>query len=60
MVKHGLVILGKQFGVENVDQVRQDDVGLNGRNLIIRGLLHVAIDDMAVFECLEQSVTRFG
>ena len=51
---------GHQLGMENGHKVGQHGIRLHRGDFVIRRLLHVAVDDMAVFECLEQGVTRLG
>ena len=46
--------------MEDGDEVLQEHVRLDGRNLVVRLLLHVAVDDLALLVGLEEFVARLG
>ena len=53
-----LVVFLNQFRMEDCNEVFKQKVRMDRSQLVVRGLLHVAVDDLLVLESVEQGVSR--
>ena len=53
-----LIVFLNQFRMEDCNEVFKQKVRMDRGELVVRGLLHVAVDDLLVLERVKEGVSR--